>query len=85
MGDRDARSRDAASGACSPSRLWRRGYRPAPAAPIRTIVHEVLAALDTEFEALYEGIGRSVGCDAGAIAACLTVAGILLCALQSVS
>jgi transposase len=29
-----------------------------PLRTIRTIVNEVLAALDTEFEALYEGIGR---------------------------
>ncbi len=29
-----------------------------PLRTIRTIVNEVLTALDTEFEALYEGIGR---------------------------
>jgi transposase len=29
-----------------------------PLRTIRTIVNEVLAALDTEFEALYEGTGR---------------------------
>ena len=29
-----------------------------PLRTIRTIVNEVLAALDIEFEALYEGIGR---------------------------
>ena len=33
-----------------------------PLRTIRTIVNEVLAALDTEFAALYEGIARSDCC-----------------------
>src|SRR4030088_3547693 len=52
-----------------------------PLRTIRTIVNEVLAALDTEFEALYEGTGR-LGC-AGAAAARLTVAGVLLCPFRA--
>ena len=52
------RGSDAASGALFSYRHGGAGTGHAPAAPIRTIVNEVLAALDTEFEALYEGIGR---------------------------
>jgi hypothetical protein len=53
-----------------------------PLRTIRTIVNEVLTALDTEFEALYEGIGRQ-SVATGAIAARLTVAGILLRAFRA--
>ena len=53
-----------------------------PLRTIRTIVNEVLNALDTEFEALYEGTGRlSVAPEVAASR--LTVAGILLCAFRA--
>src|SRR5215213_6139583 len=53
------RGRDAASGALF-SYVDMEARVPAthPLRTIRTIVNEVLTALDTEFEALYEGIGR---------------------------
>src|SRR3954465_11257067 len=44
-------------GHCSPMSTWRRGYRLRTRCA-RSGPNEVLAALDTEFEALYEGIGR---------------------------
>ena len=45
-----------------------RGPATHPLRTIRTIVNEVLAALDSEFEALYEGTGRQVSstCRSGA-------------------
>ena len=50
---------DAASGALfSYVDMEARGPATHPLRTIRTIVNEVMAALDTEFEALYEGIGR---------------------------
>ena len=58
MGDGDARIECGVGGIVLLCRHGGAGTGHAPAAPIRTIVNEVLAALDTEFEALYEGIGR---------------------------
>jgi transposase len=53
------RGSDAASGALfSYVNMGARVAATHPLGTIRTIVNEVLTALDTEFEALYEGIGR---------------------------
>ena len=39
--------------------IWKNGFQPStPLRTIRAIVNDVLAALDREFEALYEGRGR---------------------------
>ena len=54
-----------------------------PLRTIRTIVNEVLTALDTDFEALYEGIGRQSVAPERLLR--LTVAGILLCVFRALA
>ena len=54
-----------------------------PLRTIRTIVNEVLAPLDTEFEALYEGIGPQSVAPERLLR--LTVAGILLCVFRALA
>jgi hypothetical protein len=83
MGDGDARIGCGVGGGVLLCRHGGAGTGHAPLRTIRTIVNEVLAPLDTEFEALYEGIGRQSVAPERLLR--LTVAGILLCVFRALA